>query len=401
MLRRFHTVSLSVLGHLLGSESLMFRRSAFLFGISVASGAILLSANLILSRWLGPESFGGFKTVTSLAGLLVLLADLGIGATLLRYGAEFARTQTYKLKGFIQSLLAIRALQFALVILLMLSVATPLATLFFRDSRSHFYPALLVYFVLLYPDLLKTLATSLQRFRLYGQSVFLSNTIAALLAVVLGGAFGPVAAVLGWGLGQLAGNFIIIRFARNQGLLDRFSFDRQVIPLWLGYGLPLFVLELANFLQTGMVSILAPWFSARAIGYFAFAYTFYGAVMLMPAAISTVLMPRVAQLRASGESVSARRILLSALAVYSVVAGVGVLATWFATDIFLVRFLPAYLPGAFMFKGIVSLAFVLGGVTIYRGYLAIVYNPTRLAALTLGSNTLTVIVSYLLLYSIA
>jgi O-antigen/teichoic acid export membrane protein len=397
VLRKIHERASAVAASL-ASEHVLFRRSAFLLAISVASGAFLLVVNVALSRYLGPESFGGFKTASSFAGLVIVLIDLGIGATMNRFGAEYAAARSSRLPGLLSGLLRLRAGIFGLALLLLGLLYEPLSGVFFRAPDSPLYAAALAMVALLYFDVFRTLATSLQRFGLYGQSILWGNLLAGFLALFLGWTYGAAGAVLGWAAGQFLGSLFVVRHSLAHRLLHPAPGSAvNVIPLWLGYGLPVFTLSLANFLQPGMVSLLSPWFSPRLIGFFALAYTFYGAVMLLPSAITTVLQPRVAELRAGAEPWRAGKTLRRMLFAYGLTALAGVALTWLLADPLLARFLPAYLEGSLIVKGIVTLAFLLGSVSIYQGYLVVQGRTRRLSWVTLILNLVTFGASFALL----
>src|SRR3989344_5520256 len=103
-------------------EKKVAKDSAMVFSSTIIGGIFGFSGAILLSRILGPENFGLFKTITALYGTIMTIFDFGLQNTLTKYTSEFsAKGQNEKIKFLIQNIFLFRLI--VLIFIVALSVA--------------------------------------------------------------------------------------------------------------------------------------------------------------------------------------------------------------------------------------------------------------------------------------
>jgi PST family polysaccharide transporter len=332
-----------------GLSSLVMRGGNLLLGIALA-------------RLLAPEDFGVFAVALTVQTVLVTLADLGLGADLVRAERPDERAPTVA---------SLSLLSGALLTALMIGTAAPLATAMGAADAA---PVVVVLsFTLLLSGAAVVpgayLARNFEQQKLFvseGVNFALSTGVA--LVLVLAGA-GPMALAVSRLVGQVAGTALQFVLA---GMRPRWGFDRTVARSALRFGVPL---AAANMLSWALLNIdnvvVSRTSGVVALGFYVLAFNVSSWPMTaIGQAIRPVTLAAFAreQHRDPGPSL-ARATALSAAAAAPVGALLAVLALPVVTLLYGERWAPsaAALAGLAMFGGLRIVLDVLATFLIARG----------------------------------
>ena len=75
------------------------------------------------------------------------------------------------------------------------------------------------------------------------------------------------------------------------------------------YSLPMYGMYLLNMFNVVIIPVLSLFFAPVLIGYYGFAWTFYAGILLIPAALSRVLFPKISELIGRNDLRGAQNIL--------------------------------------------------------------------------------------------
>ena len=218
--------------------------------------------------------------------------------------------------------------------------------------------------------------------------------ISAILGYILS-FFGIFYLLLGWGLGYFIGNIFALRFFLKKKLSTKKKFD--VKRIFKTFSLPLHVVYIINSIYFVIVPILSVFFSQEAIGYFSFAFLFYFATMLIPNALSFVVMPKVSEMHGMNKLGDAKRLLSRVFLMYTPIVILGVIFVLLASDLLFSMFFQNYLQSVVFFKAVVIMGFLFGYNVIYTYYLQGVGRIKRFALFAIIQNIILLAVSFALL----
>lgn len=373
----------------------LMRRGFLVFIAMLAASIIAFFANLIISKILGPESFGTYKTIIYLFGFLPLIADLGINASLTKYIAEFGK-ESKKTKHLINWFLKIKLLSYIFLIIVIFLLKDSIALYFLKDaSLSYLIVASIFLIAFSFFSTFSSIVMGFQNFKLYSLSQFLISTISFLLSILLS-PLGVFYMILGYSLGPLIGNIPNVLFLLKKKAFSGYE-KIDMKKIFFKFSLPVYPIELsANFFSV-IVPLLSLFFSQTLIGYYSFAFMFYYITTIIPNSLSTVLFPKVSELNGLKRHADAKIILRKAFLYYSLFAIAGLIFVFLFSEWFISLISSDYLPSLLMFKVIVALGFIFGYNVIYSNYLKGLGKVKRFALFTLTQNILLIVASFLLL----
>lgn len=376
-------------------EDEMIRRSSLVFIATFAASIISLFINIVISRLLGPETFGTFKTVMYLFSFLPLIAELGVNVSLVKYIAEFGN-DIKKIRYMVRWFLNIKVLSYISIAIIIFLLRDSMALYFLKDASLGYLIVAGIFMIIMgLSQTFNCVVLGMQNFKLYSLSQFLNSCLPALLAALFSG-LGVFYMVIGWGLGLLAGNIpnIIFLFKKNIfGVYDKFDVKR----LFFRFSLPVYPIELSSAFFTAIVPFLSLFFDQKLIGYYSFAFMFYYAATLIPNSLSSVLFPKISELNGQNKHGEAKGILRKAMLYYSLFVVAGLIFAVFFSEWFITLISNDYLPSLFMFQVIFAFGFVFGYNVIYTNYLKGLGKVKRYALLALFQNLILIAISFVLL----
>ncbi|MEM5778148.1 MAG: oligosaccharide flippase family protein [Candidatus Aenigmatarchaeota archaeon] len=375
-------------------KSELIKRSSLVFIATAFASLIAFFANLIISKLLGPESFGVFKTVIYLFAFLPTIADLGINSSLTKYIAEFGE-KSKKLKHLIYWFFKVKLISYVILIAVLFFLKDYIALYFLKDaSLSYIIIAGIVFLASNFFLTFSFIVLGFQNFKLYSLSLFLNSSISAILAVLLS-QLGIFYMILGWSLGPIIGNLPNIFYFLSKKIEKIEKIEMKKI--FFGFSLPIFPIELSVALTSAIIPILSLFFSQELIGYYSFAFMFYYVTMLIPNSLSTALFPKVSELNGLKKHKDAKAILKKSFLYYSLVAIIGLAFVILLSEWFISLIANEYLPSLFIFQSIVSLGFIFGYNVIYSNYLKGLGKVKKYAFFVLLQNIILIAVSFILL----
>jgi stage V sporulation protein B len=382
------------------SEEIDLIKDSIIVLLSISSSAIILFlTNLYFSKLFGPTLFGNFKIILSLFVLLPTLADLGFSTTLPKYIAEFRAKNKRKIGYMVRSFLKIRIINF-LVLLSLLFLLRDQITIYFLHDPALSYLVLAGLFVVgsNFFIVLRQMVMGYEKFKLYSLSNISEAVVYALVGITLGYYFGIFYALIGYAFASFIGSIICLKFLSSQHTFElKSKFDLR--PIFFGYSLPIYFLDIPNNLGTSMVPLLSLFFPITLIGYYSFAFLFYYASMVIPSSLGVVLLPKVSRLGGIKKHGEAHKSLKRVLMAYSLVVILGISLTLLFSEWFVSLIAKEYLPGLIFFKVLICLGLLLGYAVIYASYFSAQGRIKRTALVVLLQNLLLFVVSFILLKS--
>lgn len=365
-------------------ESALIKDSGMLFLASFAGSLFLFVANIMLSKRFGPEGFGNFKTVLSLFLFLPALIEFGAGATLTKYIAEGNIS-------VIRWFLKLRAASYAIMGVLIFAFRNHIAAFFLKNSALNYLvlPGLAVFFFTFF-EVFKPIVQGFQNFKLLGWSQFLTMFFQGALMIILGYYFGVAYALVGWGLGYALANIPNIIYVIRKKISGT---PADVSKIFRNYSIPVYLMIIPGFIGLANVPILSLFFSQTSIGYYAFALTFCSGVLLIPAALSSVIFPKISELHGKKSFLMAKNTLKKVLMLYTPVALLGTVGTLMFSERIVLFIAPSYLLGLTVFEALIIFGFVSGYIQIYKTYLTAIGNSKKLALWALASSLILLCIS--------
>ena len=369
--------------------------SGMIFSASFFGALFMFVSNLVLSRVFGPADFGMYKTVLGLFMFVPALVDFGASATLTKYIAEFlAKKEERKINYLVRFFFSVKVTASFVVGGLAYLFRSEIAVVFLKDASLAYLVlpgAVLAVFAVF--ELSKPVVTGFQKFKLLSVSNFLSAGAIGVASVVLGYYWGVYWAIVGWAVGYFIGNLINFKFMVDWGLFRKVErFD--IMSVLRRYSLPMYGMYLLNMFNVVIIPVLSLFFAPVLIGYYGFAWTFYAGILLIPAALSRVLFPKISELIGRNDLRGAQNILKKIFLYYSIIVLVGIVGVLFLSEFVVMSVAPMYLPGLFIFKVLNITGLLLGYLFILNGY----YNGTGQVKKSILSmviyNVLLLIVSF-------
>jgi O-antigen/teichoic acid export membrane protein len=280
---------------------------------SLASVGVTLVASLVATpfvlRGLGPEAYGVYSIVQVMIGYLAV-ADIGMGDASTRFaGAAFARGERQEEASVIWTSLMMEAIVALPLVLAVVVFAKPIVVHALQlpsDLQKAAAAALSIAAVGFLAKNAATVFNTPQMVRLRFRSVAVINTVCGVLQIGLV----PVVIWLG---GGLVGAVSVVASANALNLLLHFQQARLLLPEvtrpaprrvlvrpMLRFGVALVVSAFVITLLTQTEKLfLARFDSARAVAFYAVAFTLATIVAIIPRAVKGALFPAFSQLEGS------------------------------------------------------------------------------------------------------
>ncbi|MFH0929165.1 MAG: oligosaccharide flippase family protein [Candidatus Aenigmatarchaeota archaeon] len=368
------------------------KSSGLIFIASLAANLIVFLVDIFISNVLSPEGFGVFRTLFYLFAFLPLIMDLGVNITLTKYISQFKKRSSEKIGYLISYFLKIKLVSYAVLVVSVIVLKDQIALLFLNDvSLSYLIFPGAILSALFFFNSFQNIVMGFQKFKIFALSQFLVSVSSAMLGYMLS-FFGIFYLILGWGIGYFVGNVFALRFFFKLKLSPTKRFDARKI--FKTFSLPLHAVYIINSVYYVIVPILSIFFSQEAIGYFSFAFLFYFATMLIPNAISFVVMPKVSEMQGMDKIGDAKRLLRKVFMLYTPIVVAGILFVLLASDMLFNVFFQSYLPSLSFFKIVVIMGLLFGYNVIYTYYLQGVGRIKRFAFFAILQNLIILAVSF-------
>ncbi len=376
-------------------------KNTFIVGIATSISSLLaFLANLFLSRMFGPESFGTFKTVVYLGGLVTGLADLGISLTLIKYVAEFNAKKKKSVGALVTSLVKIRVIAYLVVIIGLVLTRNQLATYLLHDSSLSYLFIPLIFMVGASSfNFLSATVQGYENFQLFSFATIARNVVYLGLGLLLGHFFGISYVILAFGVSTLLANLLCVKYLVKKRIFQKDD-DVNTKEIFLNYSLPLFVLSVPNYLTNAIVPVLSLFFSTELMGYYSFAFMFYFIPSIVSGSLSRVIFPKISKLNGLKKHVDAKKTLGRVFVLYTVFVILGVILTLFFSELFISLVAPAYLPGLILFKVLIIFGLFAGYGGILNFYLNARERLKEGSLVVLVVVVLLFLVSYLVMSSL-
>lgn len=272
--------------------------------LSLAFGALTA---ILIPRWLGPEEYGHFSWVISVASFFLLLADLGVSASTARYVAQYYARKSEAVPLVIRDGLQL-GVMFNLLFALGNWIAAPWITKRFA-SELLLWPLRFASFYIVATNLHEFVTMTLQGLRRLDLMAIVSlagSIVKALLSVglvymglgVIGAIGGQIA---GLGVASLMGGAILYHRFRGQTSWKgkKHLFSRQIFA----YGLPMMLIGISFYIYTQSDYFLIRLFqSAEQVGYYAMPLQLVTLMVFPAGALGAVVAPMTAYLQEEGQS---------------------------------------------------------------------------------------------------
>lgn len=370
--------------------------SMIIFASSVIGNFTLFLVNLYLSNVLGPSNFGVFKAVLYFSTFLAVVVGLGFQPTLTRYISVFRVREkemiNHLIRWYLKLVLTCALLLGVTVVLL----REKLSTMFLRTtgSSSLLTPAALIIF----SPVISLFTASLlgyKKFYLYAViQILIPLMITSVIMIVKN--LGLFFIVLAWPIGIFLGNLPALVYVTKLGLF-KYAKKFNVREIFINFGFPIYLLRLVSSVTSLIVPIISVFTPSTITGYYSFAFIFYNASLLLPNAVSSVLLPEISELNAKQKPKHTKRTLKDAFRFYTIFTSAVIIFTIFFSKQFISFVSPNYLESLLFFRCLLVYGALSGYLLIYNSYLLGVGNVKRVIALSLLQNLLLFVLTFFLL----
>ena len=128
-----------------------------------------------------------------------------------------------------------------------------------------------------------------------------------------------------------------------------------------------------------------------------FSFIFYFAALVIPTALSAIVLPKVSRLNGLNKHYDAKKALNKVFLIYTPVMVGGIIGTLLLSKFALSLIAPDYLPGLLFFKVLLCLGLLMGYLVIYNSYLTGKGKVKQVAVIALIQNSVLLGVSFLML----
>lgn len=275
------------------SSSALFKDSFWaVFGNGLGHFLLLL-AGIIIARFLGKDIYGEYGVVKTTMFHIASFATLGLGFTATRFVAKYKDTDESLLKGTIYSSVVITLISSAILCLLLLVFATPLAN--YLDEPRLTTPFRYLGVIIMAKALSTTTGAILGGVKDF-KSVGVNNITSGVSMLVLGTGFtyfwglnGSLTALLSSQLILCVLNVLSI-FKNTLLRLRHLEIISQYNPL-LKFTFPVALQELSYTISTwGVVLLLTKYGSMGEVGIYSAAAQWNAVILFMPSLLSNVVL---------------------------------------------------------------------------------------------------------------
>ena len=336
-----------------GNRSI-FADSAGSVGFALLTTALRVPTSILIARSVGPSGKGVSTLILLVVVQISLLSSLGIDLALIHFGGSrrWSMSRLASTTAFLGLLLALPAFLISFGALLLLS-----------EKLGGIGITLQLMFALLAPvTLLSYFVRAGLRFSGHVVEEAILNVVQVgvalllLIVVVTLGAGLPGVLVAQWSSVLVA--FVVALFmARRIGLIHRPSRDADVIGSLCAYGGKLHIGSVVQSLNFRVdVYVLALMVSTSAVGIYAVAVATCELLLIMPSAMQSIILHRVATGPRDSTSVSGRINRLTSLGMIAAGTAAAIVGAPLITGVYGSAFSRAYLPFVMLLPGLWSLA---------------------------------------------
>lgn len=277
------------------------KNTSLTLGRQMLTALLGLLTAIILARLLGPNGNGVYQMVLLLPTMVVTLSNLGIGSGTVYYVAR----RDYSLQTIITANLVL-----AIIISAIACIIAVLLVHFCGDKLFPGIPkSLLLDIILVIPisilqSYLLTVFQGLQDFKVYNRISIVPQAVILLLVVlevwVLGG--GVKAAIVAYILGNIFALMMTIYYL-NPYIDYKLAFDKEFAEKIIGYGIKVHLSNILAFLNYRLDMFLLNCFlNPAAVGLYSIAVQIAERLWIISQAVSTVMLPRISELKDDEES---------------------------------------------------------------------------------------------------
>ncbi len=347
-----------------------FVRNAF-FNVVATIVALVtgLATSIVAARLIGPSAFGEFSFVTWLFVALVTLIDPGASSATVKFVSELEGSNRRAIGNSLTlMLLTVSGGVGLLVGLGLVAFSVPIANLLGRPPIQPYL--VLIGFgtpVALVATVLQGRVAGFQRYDSISAVTLTSASISLFGTVVLLG--------IGYKTGGLVALILVVQGVqvlmyalltlRMQNLWPLASVPRALVGRVLRYCLGVFVTTSCNAIiwQRSETFFLGRYGTSKDIAYYGIAYTITGALMALPAALTSVLMPAFSRHFGAGNQQTMQHLYARATKYVAVVAlPLGLGTAVIATPLMHLLYGEQYLPSIGLLR-ILMIAGIIGAVS--------------------------------------
>ena len=297
-------------------------------------------SNIFLSRLLGVEGFGNFKTVTGLFSSFPILFSFGIGGTLIKVISDRRPGYSYIIRKYLMGYAAIFIFFGAL-----LFIANKELALYFLGDENLGYlmiAGIAIFFGNFF-DVIKSTTVGLKEFKIFSLSEFLRNLCFAVFSVAAAYYWGLSYAIASIGLAYVVKSLPTIHILLKSGILYADSHVCKLRKVFFNYSLSMYVISLIQSSTMFIIPILSLFYTQTYVGYFGFAWIFFAGSVMFANALETILFPEISELSKTCMD-SARRKFRNVLMIYIPIALIGFFAAVLVVEPFISAVSPKFLP---------------------------------------------------------
>ena len=379
------------------------KKFAFDVGWVLAGSMVVLLLhflqNPIMARYLGPDGLGLFSMVTMIAGIIALIAGLGINGAVVKYVAEY-KDDKRKLDAVFSSAFITVAIFGVVASVVLFVFSDKLAGIFDMPSLSYLLKiyAFVLPFSLTYGIILG-LFNGLREMKYYSLFNTLNGIMIFLFIVTflfLG--FGVVGAIIGDMLALIVVLIIAGVIARKFVHFKIRDYGKNTKKL-TSFGSQLMFGNTINIINYQADTLLIAYFlTVTDVGYYAVAVSLSRFFWRIPQSIQIVAYPATSEYWAKGEIHSLNKMIDKSMkysACFLLVIGLGVL--FFAKEIIIFLFGQPFLSSVFPFQILVIGTVIYGIVIPIGGTFAGIGRPDLSLKITAIGATTNVLLNVLLI----
>lgn len=285
------------------STSIAHGSTMIFFSMSIA-GALSIAISTFVARWLGASDFGIYSVLVSVQGVVILLASFSMGTAIAKHIAEYRFSDEARALSFAKSGLVLVSILSAGVCVVYTALSSVIGDLLYRESAIVDlvpFSALVVFSTSIFV-MAVGMVQGCQRFRLLSMMQISSPLLSLVSISVLLPMMGVRGIFVGYFVSQLTVSSAVFAVINRRGFrfisghleLGRHSIVLSklysfALPAVLGSAMVIPIIWVAN-------TELALTAGFREMGYFAVAFVFYQALIVIPNAIAVPMMPRISQL---------------------------------------------------------------------------------------------------------
>jgi O-antigen/teichoic acid export membrane protein len=284
----------------LESKSLLLGVSWVVVG-NATSRLLHLVLMILIARFAGVEDFGQLGLALSTIGVIGLFAGMGLGSTVTKYLAQYARSDPERAGRIVSMIVFLTLVTLSSFSVLLFSFSEWLAATVFSSPKSE--RLLSVSALYLWPLSIRALQngafSGIERFDLVGRFTIIEGVLAASIAVLLTSEYGVLGAVLGLAIGTLLTSIVAQAFLQKEfkgrSISIGFVGSLSEIEVLKNFSFPAFI--------SNIVAIPVLWFALVILGkadngqielgLYNAAYQWQGPLVFVPTAMMSVLMPKM------------------------------------------------------------------------------------------------------------